>query len=34
MKVGFGLPMSGAWAGPDGVATFARRAEELGYHSL
>src|SRR5919206_3997299 len=34
MKVGFGLPVSGAWAGPDTVARFAARAEELGYHSL
>src|SRR2546423_12037180 len=34
MLIGFGLPVSGAWAHPDGVARFARRAEELGYHSL
>ena len=34
MKVGFGLPVSGAWAGPEGITTFASRAEELGYHSL
>jgi probable F420-dependent oxidoreductase len=34
MLIGFGLPVSGAWAGPDAVARFAGRAEELGYHSL
>jgi probable F420-dependent oxidoreductase len=34
MRIGFGLPVSGAWAHPDNVARFAVRAEELGYHSL
>jgi probable F420-dependent oxidoreductase len=34
MLVGFGAPVSGAWATPDNLARFARRAEELGYHSL
>jgi probable F420-dependent oxidoreductase len=28
------LPVSGAWATPGNVERFARRAEELGYHSL
>jgi probable F420-dependent oxidoreductase len=34
MRIGFGLPVSGAWATPANVATFASRAEELGYESL
>ena len=34
MRIGFGLPVSGAWASPANVARFAARAEELGYHSL
>jgi probable F420-dependent oxidoreductase len=34
MEVGFGLPVSGAWAEPEIVARVARRAEELGYRSL
>src|SRR3989442_1793723 len=34
MQIGFGLPVSGAWAQPDHVRGFAVRAEELGYHSL
>jgi probable F420-dependent oxidoreductase len=34
MLIGFGLPVSGAWASADNVARFAARAEELGYHSL
>ena len=34
MRIGFGLPVSGAWATPDHVLTVARRAEELGYASL
>ncbi|GIJ46478.1 LLM class F420-dependent oxidoreductase [Virgisporangium aliadipatigenens] len=34
MDVGFGLPVSGAWAQPEIVARVARRAEELGYRSL
>jgi probable F420-dependent oxidoreductase len=32
--LGFGLPVSGAWATPQNVAGVARRAEELGYGSL
>jgi probable F420-dependent oxidoreductase len=32
--LGFGLPVSGSWATPDNVSTVARRAEQLGYHSL
>jgi probable F420-dependent oxidoreductase len=34
MLLGFGCPVSGAWATPESVARFAARAEELGYHSL
>ncbi|HEV7899611.1 MAG TPA: LLM class flavin-dependent oxidoreductase, partial [Planosporangium sp.] len=34
MRIGFGLPVAGAWASPDTIARFAARAEELGYHSL
>jgi probable F420-dependent oxidoreductase len=34
VKVGFALPVSGSWATPDTIAHVARRAEELGYHSL
>ncbi|HEX8627693.1 MAG TPA: TIGR03619 family F420-dependent LLM class oxidoreductase [Catenuloplanes sp.] len=34
MRVGLGLPVSGAWATPENVGGFAVRAEELGYHSL
>ncbi|GAA5187683.1 TIGR03619 family F420-dependent LLM class oxidoreductase [Rugosimonospora acidiphila] len=34
MLIGFGLPVSGAWAGPDNVTRFATEAERLGYHSL
>ena len=34
MKIGFGLPVSGAWATPDNIASFARRADEAGYSSL
>lgn len=34
MKIGFGAPVSGCWATPDNLAHVARRAEELGYHSL
>ena len=34
LVVGFGLPVSGAWATPENVVTFSRRAEELGYGSL
>lgn len=32
--LGFGLPVSGAWATPDTMRRVARRAEELGYASL
>jgi probable F420-dependent oxidoreductase len=34
MRIGFGLPVAGAWANADNVARFAARAEELGYGSL
>ena len=34
MEIGIGAPVAGAWAGPDGLARFARLAEELGYASL
>jgi probable F420-dependent oxidoreductase len=34
MRIGFGLPVSGAWASAENVAGFAIRAEELGYDSL
>lgn len=34
MKVGFGAPVSGAWATPDNLASFAVRAEQAGYASL
>ncbi len=34
MKIGFGAPVSGAWAGPDILHYFAARAESLGYESL
>ncbi len=34
MKLGFGLPMAGPAATPDGIIRVARRAEELGYDSL
>ncbi len=34
MKIGFGAPVAGAWAGPDHLGHFAARAEELGYDSL
>jgi probable F420-dependent oxidoreductase len=34
MVIGFGLPVSGAWATPANVARFAATAEELGYHSV
>lgn len=34
MKIGFGLPVSGAWATPDNIASFASRADEAGYSSL
>lgn len=34
MKIGFGLPIAGAWATPENISRFARRAEDLGYNSL
>jgi probable F420-dependent oxidoreductase len=34
MRIGFGAPVSGAWATPDNLARFAQRAESLGYSSL
>jgi probable F420-dependent oxidoreductase len=34
MKIGFGAPVSGAWATPDSLAAFATRAEKAGYDSL
>jgi probable F420-dependent oxidoreductase len=34
MKLGFSLPVSGAWATPDNIVTIARRAESLGYASV
>jgi probable F420-dependent oxidoreductase len=34
MRIGFGLPVSGAWATPGNIARFARQAEQLGYESL
>lgn len=34
MKLGFSLPVSGAWATADGQSRVAREAERLGYHSL
>lgn len=34
MKIGFGAPVSGAWAAPANLAAFAARAEQAGYDSL
>ncbi len=34
MKIGFAAPVSGSWATRVNLAHVARRAEELGYHSL
>jgi probable F420-dependent oxidoreductase len=34
MKIGFGAPVSGAWATPANLAAFAARAEQAGYDSL
>jgi probable F420-dependent oxidoreductase len=34
MKIGFGAPVSGAWATPENLAAFAARAEQAGYDSL
>jgi probable F420-dependent oxidoreductase len=34
MRIGFGLPVAGAWADPENIAGFAVLAERLGYDSL
>lgn len=34
MRIGFGAPVSGSWATPSNLAHVARRADQLGYHSL
>ena len=34
MKIGFGVPVSGAWATPENLAAFAGQAEQAGYDSL
>lgn len=34
VKIGFGLPVSGSWATPENIVHVARRADELGYHTL
>jgi probable F420-dependent oxidoreductase len=34
MQIGFGAPVSGAWATPRDLASFASRAEQAGYASL
>ncbi|GAA0334015.1 TIGR03619 family F420-dependent LLM class oxidoreductase [Actinoallomurus spadix] len=34
MRIGFGAPVSGAWATPRNIGHFAERAEDLGYASL
>jgi hypothetical protein len=34
MRLGFGLPVAGAWATPENMLVVAREAESLGYHSL
>jgi len=34
MKIGFGAPVSGAWATPENLADFSIRAEKAGYASL
>jgi len=34
MRIGFGAPVSGAWASPENLADFASRAEQAGYASL
>jgi probable F420-dependent oxidoreductase len=34
VRIGLGAPVSGAWATPSTLASFAARAEELGYDSL
>jgi probable F420-dependent oxidoreductase len=34
MRIGFGLPVAGVWAGPANIQRYAELAEQLGYHSL
>jgi len=34
VRLGFSLPVAGAWASPDNLVTIAQRAEALGYASL
>jgi probable F420-dependent oxidoreductase len=34
MELGFALPVAGAWSSAESLRLVARRAEELGYHSL
>ncbi|MGK5741126.1 TIGR03619 family F420-dependent LLM class oxidoreductase [Micromonospora sp. URMC 103] len=34
MEIGFAVPVSGSWATPEHMVHIARRAEQLGYHSL
>jgi probable F420-dependent oxidoreductase len=34
MRIGFGLPVSGAWSSPQNISHFATRAEQAGYASL
>src|SRR6516164_1204417 len=34
MKIGFGAPVSGAWATPENLARFGARAEQAGYASI
>ncbi|WBB67971.1 TIGR03619 family F420-dependent LLM class oxidoreductase [Micromonospora sp. WMMD812] len=34
MDLGFAVPVSGSWATPEHMVHIARRAEQLGYHSL
>jgi probable F420-dependent oxidoreductase len=34
VEIGFAPPVSGSWATPENMVHVARRAEELGYHSL
>src|SRR6266581_7831606 len=34
MQIGFGAPVSGAWATPENLASFATRAEQAGYATL
>jgi probable F420-dependent oxidoreductase len=34
MRIGFGAPVSGAWATPENLAAFAGQAEQAGYASL